>query len=44
MQQPGYPDPAALECALADIRRLPPLVTPAEVEDLREQLVALRSL
>jgi 3-deoxy-7-phosphoheptulonate synthase len=38
MQQPTYPDAAALESTLADIRRLPPLVTPPEVEDLRQQL------
>ncbi|HUB33805.1 MAG TPA: 3-deoxy-7-phosphoheptulonate synthase class II [Bryobacteraceae bacterium] len=38
LQQPEYPDPAALERALADLSRLPPLVTSWEVLDLRQQL------
>jgi len=38
LQQPDYPDPAALECALTELRRLPPLVTSWEIVLLREQL------
>ena len=38
LQQPVYPDCAALESALAELRRLPPLVTSWEVVRLREQL------
>ncbi len=38
LQQPEYADPAALEGVLAELRRLPPLVTSWEVLDLREQL------
>ena len=34
-QQPAYPDPTALEAALARLRRLPPLVVPQEVDRLR---------
>ena len=37
-QQPTYKDAAALEAALAEIRRLPPLVTPEEVDALRARL------
>lgn len=37
-QQPIYPDMEKLESALTEVRRLPPLVTPREVEDLRAQL------
>ena len=37
-QQPSYPDAAALEAALDDIRRLPPLVSSTEVDLLRSQL------
>jgi 3-deoxy-7-phosphoheptulonate synthase len=37
-QQPIYPDAAALETSLQDLRRLPPLVTSGEVDDLRSQL------
>ncbi len=37
-QQPDYPDPAALERALAELRQLPPLVTSWEVLQLRQQL------
>ena len=35
LQQPEYPDPSALETALARLRRLPPLVSPDEVDRLR---------
>lgn len=37
-QQPVYPDPAALAAALAQLARLPPLVTSWEVENLKAQL------
>jgi 3-deoxy-7-phosphoheptulonate synthase len=37
-QQPQYPDPAALQAALAQLARLPPLVTSWEVQHLRQQL------
>src|SRR3974390_855975 len=37
-QQPGYPAPAALERALAQLARLPPLVTSWEIENLKQQL------
>ncbi len=35
LQQPEYPDPSAVETALARLRRLPPLVSPDEVDRLR---------
>lgn len=35
LQQPDYADPSELEAVLARLRRLPPLVVPAEVERLR---------
>lgn len=38
LQQPEYPDPAALESALAELRQLPPLVTSWEIVSLRQQL------
>src|SRR5690349_17331088 len=38
LQQPEYPDPAALESVLAELRQLPPLVTSWEVVKLRTQL------
>ena len=37
-QQPEYPDPEALEDVLDHLRRLPPLVTSWEVENLKEEL------
>ena len=37
-QQPPYPSVIELERAVSEIRSLPPLVTPKEVEDLRSQL------
>ena len=37
-QQPAYPDPVALECALAQLRELPPLVTSWEVLALKRKL------
>jgi 3-deoxy-7-phosphoheptulonate synthase len=38
LQQPEYPDAAALEAALAELRQLPPLVTSWEIVQLRELL------
>ena len=38
LQQPVYPDRGALEQALGDLARLPPLVTSWEVENLKGQL------
>jgi len=38
LQQPVYPDPAALERVLGELRQLPPLVTSWEVLMLRDQL------
>ena len=37
-QQPVYPDPEALQRALAHLARLPPLVTSWEIENLKQQL------
>ncbi len=37
-QQPSYPDQAALNGALIQLARLPPLVTSWEIENLRQQL------
>src|SRR6266568_5468351 len=37
-QQPVYPDPTALQRALAQLARLPPLVTSWEIENLKQQL------
>jgi 3-deoxy-7-phosphoheptulonate synthase len=37
-QQPEYPDPEALEDVLDHLRRLPPLVTSWEVENLKQEL------
>jgi len=39
-QQPRYRDPAALEAAVAELSRLPPVVVSWEVESLRSQLAA----
>jgi 3-deoxy-7-phosphoheptulonate synthase len=39
-QQPAYPDPAALKAVLAQLARLPPLVTSWEIENLKQQLAA----
>src|SRR5262249_14265088 len=38
VQQPTYPDPAALDRALAELRELPPLVTSWEVLTLKRKL------
>jgi 3-deoxy-7-phosphoheptulonate synthase len=38
LQQPSYPDRAALDAALEQLRRLPPLVSSWEIEQLRLQL------
>jgi 3-deoxy-7-phosphoheptulonate synthase len=37
-QQPVYPDPEALRAVLAELSRLPPLVTSWEIENLKQQL------
>ena len=37
-QQPSYPDKAVLERAIADLSRLPPIVTTWEIEALKEQI------
>ncbi|MBT8097363.1 MAG: 3-deoxy-7-phosphoheptulonate synthase, partial [Woeseia sp.] len=37
-QQPTYPDQGALDAAIADLSRLPPLVTSWEVDALRDQI------
>ena len=37
-QQPSYPDKAALERAIADLSRLPPIVTSWEIEAVKEQI------
>jgi 3-deoxy-7-phosphoheptulonate synthase len=37
-QQPAYPDSAALQAVLSQLRRLPPLVTSWEIERLKAQL------
>ncbi len=39
-QQPVYSDPAALERAVADLSRLPPIVVSWEIENLRNRLAA----
>jgi 3-deoxy-7-phosphoheptulonate synthase len=38
LQQPEYPDTAALERVLCELRQLPPLVTSWEIVELRRQL------
>ncbi len=38
LQQPKYPDPAAVDSVLGELRQLPPLVTSWEVLQLRDQL------
>ncbi|MCR6687281.1 3-deoxy-7-phosphoheptulonate synthase class II [Pseudoxanthomonas sp.] len=38
LQMPQYPDPGALEAALAELRRLPPLVTSWEIFALKKQI------
>ncbi len=37
-QQPSYPDKAALERAVAELSRLPPIVTSWEIDELRTQI------
>jgi 3-deoxy-7-phosphoheptulonate synthase len=37
-QQPAYPDPDALAATLAQLARLPPLVTSWEIQNLKQQL------
>ncbi|KAF1692353.1 3-deoxy-7-phosphoheptulonate synthase class II [Pseudoxanthomonas jiangsuensis] len=38
LQLPQYPDPGALDAALAELRRLPPLVTSWEIFALKKQI------
>ncbi len=38
VQQPNYPDSQALQQALTELSRLPPLVTSFEIDNLRQQL------
>jgi 3-deoxy-7-phosphoheptulonate synthase len=38
LQQPEYPDPAALDRVLAELRQLPPLAVSWEILELRQQL------
>jgi 3-deoxy-7-phosphoheptulonate synthase len=38
LQQPTYPDQGALQCALTELNRLPPLVTSWEILALKRQL------
>src|SRR5262245_39769649 len=40
-QMPVYPDPVALQSAVAQLGRLPPLVTSWEIENLKQQLAAV---
>jgi 3-deoxy-7-phosphoheptulonate synthase len=40
-QQPTYPDQAALDAAVAKLRRQPPLVFAGECDDLREKIAAV---
>jgi 3-deoxy-D-arabino-heptulosonate 7-phosphate (DAHP) synthase len=42
LQMPQYPDPHALEQALARLSQLPPLVTSWEVLSLKQQLARRR--
>jgi 3-deoxy-7-phosphoheptulonate synthase len=39
-QQPTYPEPAELDRVLADLAKLPPLVSSWEIENLKQQLAA----
>ena len=38
LQMPTYPDPVALDAALHELKRLPPLVTSWEILALKQQL------
>ncbi len=40
-QQPSYPDPLAVDAAVARLRTLPPLVFAGECDELREKLAAV---
>ncbi|MGH3508855.1 MAG: 3-deoxy-7-phosphoheptulonate synthase, partial [Nocardioidaceae bacterium] len=40
-QQPAWPDAAALDAAVARLRRVPPLVFAGECDDLKEKLAAV---
>lgn len=41
MQQPSYPDPAAVAAVVSRLRGLPPLVFAGECDDLRDKLAAV---
>lgn len=41
MQQPSYPDPAAVADVVSQLRGLPPLVFAGECDDLRDKLAAV---
>ncbi len=41
LQQPAWPDPAALRSVGAELAQLPPLVVPGEVDVLRDRLAAV---
>ena len=40
-QQPAYPDPVAVDAAVARLRTLPPLVFAGECDDLKVKLVLI---
>jgi 3-deoxy-7-phosphoheptulonate synthase len=40
-QQPSYPDPAAVDAAVARLRTMPPLVFAGECDELKEKLAAV---
>jgi 3-deoxy-7-phosphoheptulonate synthase len=40
-QQPHYPDPGAVEAAIARLRTMPPLVFAGECDDLKEKVAAV---
>lgn len=42
-QQPNYPDAAALERSIAELSRLPPIVTSWEVDALKRQIAAAQA-
>ncbi|WP_236666708.1 class II 3-deoxy-7-phosphoheptulonate synthase [Nonomuraea sp. K271] len=41
-QQPGWPDPVAFDSVIAELRSLPPLVTPGECDQLKDRLAAVQ--
>ena len=40
-QQPSYPDPAAVDAAVARLRTMPPLVFAGECDELKDKLAAV---